>query len=82
MTDNIQPGLYQHYKGPLYNVLGTVRHSETLEELVLYECEYEHELGKVWVRPKKMFLENVLIDGTQRPRFTYLGNIKGKNRIP
>lgn len=83
MTEQIlQIGLYQHYKGMLYKVLGEVRHSETLEELVLYECQYENDLGKVWVRPKKMFLEEIIIDGKLTPRFKYLGHLKGKNRIP
>lgn len=62
----IPDGIYQHYKGPQYRVLEVVRHSETLEELVAYECLYENELGNFWVRPKTMFLEN-LEDGT--PRF-------------
>lgn len=82
MINDIQIGLYQHYKGPLYKVLGVVHHSETLEELVLYECQHEHELGKIWVRPITMFLENVVIDGLEKPRFKYVGNTKGNNRIP
>ncbi len=52
-------GIYQHYKGPKYKLLNIVRHSETLEELVLYETLYENELGKLWVRPKSMFFERV-----------------------
>lgn len=59
-------GIYQHYKGSKYKVLQVVKHSETLEDLIAYECLYENELGKFWVRPKTMFLE-VLKDG--RPRF-------------
>lgn len=64
-------GLYQHYKGKMYRVDGVVRHSETLEELVLYTCLYENQLGKVWVRPKAMFLETVEINGKVIPRFAY-----------
>ena len=61
------PGLYRHYKGNLYEVVGTVRHSETLEPLTLYRALYgEHGL---WVRPAAMFQETVLIDGLQQPRF-------------
>lgn len=56
---------FQHYKGGKYRFLGIVRHSETLEELVLYETLYENELGKLWVRPKKMFFEK-LEDGRDR----------------
>ncbi len=62
-------GIYQHYKGPRYRVLGLVRHSETLEELVYYECLYTNPNGQFWVRPRVMFEGMVEIDGTLRPRF-------------
>ena len=62
------PGLYRHYKGNLYKVLQTVRHSETLEPLTLYQALYgEHGL---WVRPAAMFNEEVVIGGVRQPRFT------------
>jgi hypothetical protein len=61
------PGLYRHYKGNLYQVLDTVRHSETLEPMTLYRALYgDHGL---WVRPAAMFAEQVVIDGTPQPRF-------------
>ena len=61
------PGLYEHYKGMRYEVIDTVRHSETLEPMTLYRALYgEHG---VWVRPAAMFNENVVIDGVERPRF-------------
>jgi hypothetical protein len=61
------PGRYRHYKGMEYEVVGTVRHSETLEPLTLYRALYgEHGL---WVRPAAMFNENVVIDGIDQPRF-------------
>lgn len=61
------PGRYVHYKGMEYDVVGTVRHSETLEPLTLYRALYgEHGL---WVRPAAMFNEDVIIDGIQQPRF-------------
>ena len=64
------PGqIYEHYKGMRYRIHSIVRHSETLEEMVLYETLYENKLGKLWVRPKQMFFENVTIDGVERPRF-------------
>jgi hypothetical protein len=69
----MQKGIYQHYKGPKYRVLGVVRHSETLEEMVHYECLYENPSGQFWVRPKAMFEETVEIDGKKMPRFAYLG---------
>ena len=49
--------LYRHYKGKSYGLIGTARHSETLEEFALYNCLYENELGRTWVRPKDMFFE-------------------------
>jgi hypothetical protein len=72
-TELVEGGLYEHYKGMRYRVHGTARHSETLEELVLYETLYENKLGKMWVRPRAMFLETVVIDGKTQPRFRYLG---------
>ena len=62
-------GIYEHYKGERYKIHGVARHSETLEELVLYEALYENKLGKMWVRPKEMFFENITLDGKTRPRF-------------
>jgi len=67
-------GKYRHFKGKFYEVVGVARHSETLEELVVYRTLYEDEkFGKnaLWVRPKKMFLEKVTIDGKKVPRFKY-----------
>lgn len=64
----IQAGIYQHYKGELYQVFGTVQHSESQELLVLYQCLYG-DYG-FWVRPLKMFVEQVcLADGQEQPRF-------------
>ena len=66
-----RPGLYRHYKGMMYEVIGTVRHSETLEPLTLYRALYgEHGL---WVRPAAMFNEDVVIDGVRQPRFAWVG---------
>ncbi|QDL55559.1 DUF1653 domain-containing protein [Rhodoferax aquaticus] len=62
------PGLYRHYKGMRYEVIDTVRHSETLEPMTLYRALYgDHGL---WVRPAAMFEEMVNIDGVVQPRFT------------
>jgi len=63
----IQPGIYQHYKGPRYLVLGETTHSETEEILVLYRALYG-ERG-LWVRPAAMFTEQVEIEGKRQPRF-------------
>ncbi|MCY7371066.1 MAG: DUF1653 domain-containing protein [Polaromonas sp.] len=61
-------GRYRHYKGLHYEVLATVRHSESLEPMTLYRALYG-ERG-LWVRPAAMFAEQVVIDGTRQPRFT------------
>lgn len=56
----IQPGkTYRHFKGKLYKVHFIAKHSETLEDMVVYEACYENDLGKMWVRPIKMFFERV-----------------------
>ena len=63
----LQPGLYRHYKGGTYQVIGVARHSETDEQLVVYRCVYDNY--SLWVRPLAMFLETVLVDGRTVPRF-------------
>ena len=63
-------GRYRHYKGHEYELVGVVRHSETLESLVLYRPLYGE--GALWVRPHAMFFENVIIDGVEQPRFARL----------
>lgn len=55
----IKKGKYQHYKGGLYRVIDVVKHSETLEDLVLYETLYENPRSKLWVRPLKMFMKKL-----------------------
>jgi len=61
------PGLYRHYKGLLYEVIGTARHSESLEPMTLYRALYG-EKG-LWVRPAAMFNEEVHVNGVRQPRF-------------
>jgi hypothetical protein len=75
----IKIGQYKHYKGNLYEVVGVARHSETLEEMVVYRALYDSgEFGTkaLWVRPKVMFSENVVIDGEEVPRFRYMEQSK------
>ncbi len=67
----LQPGVYRHYKGRFYLLLGEARHSETGEQLVVYQALYG-ERGW-WVRPKVMFMEEVLVDGVAQPRFAFAG---------
>ena len=63
-------GHYRHYKGGDYTVVGVVRHSESLEWMVLYESHRDNH--SLWVRPYEMFLENVTIDGVVQPRFALI----------
>ncbi|MCK4521028.1 MAG: DUF1653 domain-containing protein [Nanoarchaeota archaeon] len=73
---DVKPGKYQHYKGNFYEVIGVARHSETLEELVVYKALYDsEEFGNnaLWVRPKEMFLGTVNVDGKEVPRFKFVG---------
>ena len=68
-------GKYRHYNGNLYLVTALARHSETLEEMVVYQGLYESvEFGRnpVWTRPLKSFLEPVEVDGRIVPRFQFL----------
>lgn len=76
--EGIKLGKYEHYKKKPYEVVGLARHSETLEELVIYKALYTSEdFGKdtLWVRPKSMFFETVMVNGEEIPRFKYLGDI-------
>ena len=70
MTE-IKTGKYRHFKGNEYCVLGMARHSETLEEMVVYQALYGE--GGIWVRPAHMWNETVERDGYCGPRFAYIG---------
>lgn len=67
----IKPGRYRHFKGNEYEVLGVGKHSETLEEYVIYRALYGE--GGLWVRPASMWNETVERDGKTYKRFTYIG---------
>ena len=71
--EEIKLGKYKHFKGREIEVVEIVKHSETMEDFVLYK--HTDEEKPIWyVRPKKMFLENVERDGKVVPRFKYIGN--------
>lgn len=70
MPSQIEPGRYRHFKGGLYEVLGIARHSETQEELIVYRPL--DGAGGLWVRPRAMFVETVLVKGVPVPRFAPL----------
>lgn len=67
----IKQGKYRHFKGNEYRVLGMARHSETLEEMVVYQALYGQQ--GIWVRPAHMWNETVDRDGYHGPRFAYIG---------
>ncbi|MBI2436181.1 MAG: DUF1653 domain-containing protein [Candidatus Magasanikbacteria bacterium] len=66
------PGIYRHYTGKEYQVLCTAKHSETLEDFVVYKTLYPNEISDIWVRPLEMFCEEVEIDGKKIPRFKFI----------
>lgn len=70
MQNTIQPGRYRHFKGNEYEVIGIAKHSETLEEMVVYRALYGN--GDIWVRPAAMWNETLERDGKTVQRFTYI----------
>ncbi|MEM5509341.1 DUF1653 domain-containing protein [Pseudoalteromonas sp. AS71] len=70
---SLKPGIYQHYKGPQYKVIHVATHSETEEQLVIYQALYG-EFG-IWARPLSMFNETIEKGGNTIPRFAYIGEI-------
>ena len=71
MQDLVIGGIYRHFKGNEYLVVGVAKHSETLEEMVVYRALYGE--GGLWVRPLLMFTETVERDGKVFPRFEFAG---------
>ncbi len=72
MKLSIKPGKYKHSKtGNYYRVIGVAKHSETLEEYVVYETLYDNPRSKLWIRPAKMFSEEVEINGGKVKRFEF-----------
>jgi len=71
----IKKGVYQHYRGKFYEVIGVARHRETLEEFVVYKALYKSKFGRnaLWVRPKKIFMSKVIVKGKKVPRFRFTG---------
>ncbi len=66
--EEVKPGKYRHFKGKTIEVIGTGKHSETLEEMVVYK----EEDGNIWIRPKRMFLEKMKVGGKETQRFEFL----------
>jgi hypothetical protein len=70
--EEIKKGRYRHFKGNYYEVIYIARHSETLEDMVVYKALYGE--GGIWVRPASMWNETVERDGVRYKRFTYVGD--------
>lgn len=69
----IEPGIYRHFKGGEYEVIGVGHHSESLESLVIYKSLHETQdfpKGTIWVRPLELFTGTATVDGKEIPRFT------------
>lgn len=66
----ITPGIYCHYKGGEYEVIGVGKNEATLEDVVIYKALYDS--GSIWVRTLKVFEENVEVDGEVVPRFKFI----------
>ena len=74
MEEKIKLGKYKHYKGHICNVIGVAKHSETMEELVVYTHPDKDGTEQLWARPIAMFKEDVEVGDYKGPRFEYLGN--------
>lgn len=73
--DAVKPGIYKHYKGKLYEVIGVGHHTETLEPLVFYRALYDTpDFGPkpLWARPVKMFQEKIVFNNIEQQRFTFI----------
>ena len=71
MTEKIQKGIWRHYKGNFYEVLSVAKHTETMEEIVIYRAVKNNI--QIWARPLEMFLEQIEFSGMMQPRFKFLG---------
>lgn len=69
----LQTGIYEHYKGNRYEVIGVALHTETLEPMVVYRPLYKTDVP-LWTRPFAMFVGTVEVDGAQVPRFSRIGD--------
>lgn len=71
--NDLRAGVYKHYKGDLYLVLGIARHSESGEKLVVHIQLSGRAGAKMWARPYRQFIDEVIVNGVIKPRFVYIG---------
>ena len=76
MSTEIKPGIYRHFKGNKYRLIGIANHSETLEKYVVYQALYGE--GEMWIRPAAMWNEEIERDGKRFKRFEYIGEEEAK----
>jgi hypothetical protein len=72
--NELKAGIYKHYKGGLYMVLGVARHEETDEKLIAYIQLSGKKGPKIWVRAYKTFFDEIVVNGVIKPRFAYIGD--------
>ena len=75
MAQDFKLGIYRHFKGKKYFVLGVAKHSETMEDYVVYISLYDDEKSKMWVRPLNIFTGTVEREGKTMPRFEFIGTV-------
>ena len=75
MIDSIRLGKYKHFKGKIYEAIAVAKHSETLEDYVVYKSCYDNKISQFWIRPLEMFLETVEYKGRKVSRFKFI-NLK------
>jgi hypothetical protein len=68
----VELGIYKHYKGNLYQVIGIASHTETGEEMIVYQALYDKY--QLWIRPKIMFCEQITYNNQNVYRFVFIGN--------
>ena len=69
----VKIGIYQHYKGNKYEVIGVAKDSETLEEFVVYRALYDNKVSKLWIRQVDLFTDKVEVDGETVDMYKYIG---------
>ena len=70
----VKKGIYRHFKGQMYEVIGVAMHSETKEEMVIYRALYGEII--IWSRPISMWNKPVMCDGKEKARFELVSELQ------